>query len=294
MAVERVVLLLALASLLAVHAADVKPAGSFVDWLAKQSSTKAQTASSYYEEVESETVCLQAARIQSCSTLHEKNGLALRQYSEIKLSCCASAGEEKYHTAYEELLAQKHTVGTCHFTEDIFEKPITYEGSPNTEKIGIFEATCELKGEASKCGSPLCDGMTLIVTGDILGYKSVAFMGSLADILAEPRCASNQGLSLIHKRAMPVRGAGASVAQADEPAEATTFKVGSGNIYVGTFWVTSRHHKTSYKTGELQFVVATGDAGSYRTEAAPPSKSYVAKDLATALTFFKHEEASSY
>jgi len=82
MAVERVVLLLAFASLLAVHAADVKPASSFVDWLAQQSSTKAQTASSYYEEVESETVCLQGARIGSCSCLHEKNGVCTRTFSE--------------------------------------------------------------------------------------------------------------------------------------------------------------------------------------------------------------------
>lgn len=82
MAVERVVLLLAFASLLAVHAADVKPAGSFVDWLAKRSSTKAQTASSYYEDVESETVCLQAARVQGCSTLQEKSGAAIRTFSE--------------------------------------------------------------------------------------------------------------------------------------------------------------------------------------------------------------------
>lgn len=154
----------------------------------------------------------------------------------------------------------------------------------------------ELKGEASKCGSPLCDGLTLTVTGDILHYQSVAFLGSLADILAEPRCSINVGLSQLHNRAMPVRGAGASVAQADEPAAAddASFKVGPGNIYVGTFLITSRHHKLSYKTGELQLVVATGEARNYRTEKAPPSKSYVAKDLAHALTFFKAEEASSY
>lgn len=136
--------------------------------------------------------------------------------------------------------------------------------------------------------------MTLIVTGDILKYDSVAFMGSLADILAEPRCSAEKGLSMLHKRAMPARGAGASVAQANEPADPTSFKIGQGHIYVGTFWVASRHHKVSYKTGELQFVVASGDAKSYRTEASPPSKSYVAKDLATALTFYKSEEASSY
>jgi len=294
MAVERVVLLLALASLLAVHAADVKPAGSFVDWLARQSSTKAHTAQA--EEVETASPCLQLARLGSCKCLHSDNGKCLRAFSELKLSCCSDSAGDKYHTAYEELLVQKHTVGTGSITEDLFETPVHY-GESETTKIGLFEATIELKADSSKCGAPLTDGMTLTITGEILHYPKVAFMSSLADLVAEQSCSAQTGLSVISKRAKSVKGAAAAVATAakgdDASTDVTAFYTGPGNIYVGTYWLTSRNRAVSYKTGQLQLVVATDVPATYARESSPPEKSFVAKDAAVSLDFYLADEASS-
>lgn len=70
MAVGRVVLLLlGLASLLAVEASQPKTE-NFAAWLAAQSSAKAQSA---YEEVETTQVCLQELGYKNCRCLHAKN-----------------------------------------------------------------------------------------------------------------------------------------------------------------------------------------------------------------------------
>lgn len=90
MAVERMVLLLALASVLAVNAANTQPSapssGSFVEWLATQSSTDAKTASSYYEEVEKETVCLKVTNFDNCQPLNADGSRFWSEYVAIWLS----------------------------------------------------------------------------------------------------------------------------------------------------------------------------------------------------------------
>jgi len=74
MAVSRVVLLLVLAGALAVNAAEtVKPSsGLFVDWLSKQQSPKAKSAS--YYEVETESACLQEIALRNCRTCDDGAG----------------------------------------------------------------------------------------------------------------------------------------------------------------------------------------------------------------------------
>jgi len=67
MAVSRVVLLLVLAGALAVNAAENKPSsGLFLNWLSKQQSAKAKSAS--YYEVETESACLQEIALRNTRT----------------------------------------------------------------------------------------------------------------------------------------------------------------------------------------------------------------------------------
>lgn len=91
MAVERVVLLLALASLLAVNAATTQPSapssGSFVEWLATQSSTDAKTASSYYEEVEKVSACLKTTTFGNCRPLKDDGARFYIEYVATWLQC---------------------------------------------------------------------------------------------------------------------------------------------------------------------------------------------------------------
>jgi hypothetical protein len=78
--------LLLLGAAAAVHAADNNPAPSpmFVDWLSQQSSSKARSAS--YEEVESESVCLQETKERNCRCLNKfpspDDNVCQREYSE--------------------------------------------------------------------------------------------------------------------------------------------------------------------------------------------------------------------
>lgn len=77
--------LLLLGAAAAVQAADSNPASSpmFVDWLSQQSSSKARSAS--YEEVESESVCLQETKGRNCRCLNTFAGdddVCQREYSE--------------------------------------------------------------------------------------------------------------------------------------------------------------------------------------------------------------------
>lgn len=63
--------LLLLAAAAAVNAVDnkVTPSPMFVDWLSQQSSTKVRSAG--YEEVETESVCLQENKLRNCRCLNE-------------------------------------------------------------------------------------------------------------------------------------------------------------------------------------------------------------------------------
>jgi len=280
MAVERMVLLLALASLLAVNAATTQPSspssGSFVEWLATQSSTDAKTASSYYEEVEKESACLKTISIGNCRPL---NADGTRNYIEIDLACCSTETGDKYHTDYTQLRAEKVVVGGCSFTEERFPGgPIAYEGG--TTLAGTFSGICDSKAESSECGSPLCGGITLIVSGKILSYNNVAFTGGVAEILTTcpPETRSKSPLKALLERAAK----GPVTPAQDAPA---AYSVGSGDIYVGNFQVVSTKHKLPFKTGRFEQVIATGE--SYKAVTTVPEKAFVADDLTITLDFYK-------
>lgn len=73
--------------------------------------------------------------------------------------------------------------------------------------------------------------------------------------------------------------------------EQDRYMVGQGDIYSGTFWVTSRLHQLEYKTGQFQRVIASADdQDAYERYSYPPEKCFIAKDSAIALEFYKGPE----
>lgn len=76
-------ILLLLSAAAAAHAAEsnAMPAPMFVDWLSGQASSKAKTAS--YEEVETESVCLQETKLRNCRCLNlDSDKKCQRNYAE--------------------------------------------------------------------------------------------------------------------------------------------------------------------------------------------------------------------
>jgi len=131
--------------------------------------------------------------------------------------------------------------------------------------------------------------MTLVITGDILRYPTVGFIGSRAPFKPDEECQKPQFLPIVYptaakKTPVQVQDYKADDYKADEP----TFEVGQGDIYAGTFSVVSNHHKTSYSSGTFQQVVATGDPKNYTTVHKLPEKCYVAKDGAASIDFIKN------
>jgi len=292
MAAARLVVILTLASLLAIQAAETRP--SFVEWI-KQGSGKVQSA---YEEVESESTCLQVITAKNCRCYKDiiiSNNLptCVDKYYEVKLSCCESLDGEKYSHYVEDLIAQKLSVGSCSISQQYFDKEITYHVGSAT-KIGTFSGTCELTEKSGQCGSPLCEGMTLVITGDILRYGKVAFMHDLDYPDLEGDCELPLFRPPVYPPTTPAPApkTPAKVQYSkggddDGDGDKTNFLVGQGDIYSGTFSVVSRYHKTPYKVGTYQLVTATGLPGSYKSYTTPPEKCYVAKDGAAALDFLK-------
>jgi len=278
MAVSRVVLLLVLAGALAVNAADTKPSsGLFVNWLSKQSSTKAKSAN--YYEVETESACLQEIACRNCRTCDvggkEGSNICAEKYVETKVGCCH---HESYGDSSEHLLSETPSVGVCSYTKTFFDRAIPYEGTATT-KIGTFTATCELKDDADKCGSPLCEGMSLTVTGDILHYPDVAFT-KLPEV-------TEMDVATCTKDGTPPKGAEKASIQ-DYKEYETKYWVGPADIYCGTYYVVSRHHKVPYKFGQYQLVNVLPDT-KYDPEHEVSEKAYIAKPNAIALEFYKNE-----
>lgn len=271
MAVKRMLLLLALAACVAVHAAESQPSaaqsGSFVDWITKQSSTQAQLASAADDAGTS--VCLQDMRLQNCRCLSDS---CKRAYAETQLTRCSTGGE-KFHSNLDDLRAKALSVGGCTFTEEFFDTPLTYESSETT-KLGQFSGTCEMKEEAAKCdGGVLCEGTTLLISGDILGFPRIAFEDGLSEPIsaceADSRAQSPMRIALTReKRGLKSSGA---------------YSVGAGAIYVGNVQVFSNRQNMP-KYGRFQQVVATGS--SFERAMSPPERSFVAKDLVTKLDLF--------
>jgi len=126
----------------------------------------------------------------------------------------------------------------------------------------------ELKDDADKCGSPLCEGQSIVVTGDILSYPHVAF-------IKHPEVTENDGSKKVS-------------ALDYKDYEAPKCWLGKAHIYSGTFYTVSRHHKIPYKFGQFQLVNVLKDE-KYEHEKDIPEKAYVAKPNAIALEFYKNE-----
>jgi len=271
MAVSRVALLLVLAGALAVNAAETKPSsGLFVNWLSKQQSTKA--ASANYYEVETETSCLQEIALRNRRVCEEGGPKECKaDYVESKVACCH---HDSYGDSSDHLLSEVESIGVCSYSKSFFDKPITYTGT-STTKIGTFTATCELKDDSDKCGSPLCEGMSITATGDILKYPKVAFVHHPE--VTESEC-PKEGDKKALAKAMDYK-------EYDGP----KFWLGEAEIYSGTFYTVSRHHKIPYKFGQYQLVNVLPDV-KYEDCEDLPEKAYVAKPNAIALEFYKNTD----
>jgi len=272
--------MLALASLLlAVTAEEQKPSPMFSDFMLRQTS-KAKTTSSYYE-IESTHQCLKQVAYRNCRACAEGSG-CYGLYVESKVACCHTDNYEKYGDKDENVLAEKATVGVCSYTAQQWPKEeIHYEGTSAT-KVGTFTATCELKEDADKCGSPFCEGLSIQVTGDILRYPDVAFPHRPERIDADEGCGAYFDAS---KKEVTAKTAKAQYDYYEKP----KYWVGPAEIYSGTFYTVSRHHKIPYKFGQFQLVVGTSDAEEYDGVHELSNKAFVAKHEAIALEFFKEE-----
>jgi len=142
-----------------------------------------------------------------------------------------------------------------------------------------FALHSELDEDADKCGSPLREGLTLKAEGTILRYGNVAFMSDLVDRNNDDDCKAVTLPGLSSKTPAKL--------QANAGDDGAKWVVGQGDIYAGFFHVFSRNGRVSEKTGELQMVKHIGDASSYTRSAELPGKTFVAKDGAIALDFFK-------
>jgi len=282
MTAARLVVVLALASLLVIHAAETRP--SFVEWI-KQGSGRVQSA---YEEVETETACLQVTGLKNCRCFNEKtlvegsDPTCFGEYTEVKLACCVSEDDQKYTRSVEELVGEKLHVGSCSIRQYFFTEPITYHGHSDCKMIGTFEGSCHLTEKAGQCGSPLCEGMTLNLQGDILRYGNVGFIHGPFDRQVDEDCARYP--PIVYPKT-PNKKTPAKIQYSKGGDDGPKFLVGQGDIYAGTFSVVSRYHKTPYKVGTYQLVSSTG--ASYKEVSTPPEKCYVAKDGAAALDFIK-------
>jgi len=274
MAGKRLVLVLALACLLAVNAAE---SGSFIKWLDGKVSAKTQSA---YEEIETTSTCLQQIAHRNCRYFDAAHN---SHFTEVKVACCKSADEgDKYSSNLPDLFAEIKSIGLCTFEEHYFaDGPVAYKTSDCT-KVGKFSVTCELHEDSNKCGSPLCEGLHLKAEGEILHYDNVAFIGDLVNPTEDDDCKA-RSLTEATKKTTPAK---LQYSKSDGEEE-INFKVGPGDIYAGVFHVVSRHHKMSYKNGEFQMVKHTGAAVDYNGAKTPPEKCFVAKDAAIALDFFK-------
>jgi len=292
MAVERLVLFLALASLVAVNAAS---SGRFIDFISSGSKVKAQSA---YEEVDTTSSCLQISGCSGCRCADDRDGTCYHGYSIASVSCCQSVeAEKKYSSAVEDLLADQAEPGTCNFEEEFFDSPIRYEGTTHdVMKIGQFFASCNLKEDATKCGEPLCDGMTLEVKGYILRYNLVAFIHDLVEVPMTDGCPLKYPTYDTAPAPAPAPVAAKlqySKGGEDGGDDAPNFKVGQGDIYCGVYTIMSAKHKIPYKDGHFEMIKHTAAIDTYVDALKPPEKCYVAKDGAIALDNHK-SGGSSY
>jgi len=256
----------------------------FVDWLASQKGgAKIQST---YEEVESEAVCLQETTYRNCRALDlaADNATVTRGYTEAKVACCKSLDGEKYSSALGDLFAEAHSVGECNYVETYFDKPVLLEGG--VKRLGTFKATCELSADSDKCGSPLCEGMSLHACGDIMRYDHVAFMHGLSEATTLDGYCPNK--FPIYAEDSKIAKLQSSKDSYDDDDDEPIFHCGQGDIYAGELSVVSRHHKTAYKHGKFQRIISTGPTDAYvKAKSTPPEKSFVCKDGAIALDFYK-------
>jgi len=285
-----VLLLLALAGLLAVQAADDVPKpGMFADFMNKQTSSKAKAAS--YYEVQTETACLKEVAYRNCRTcaVPGDDSICAQAYIEAKVGCCHHDDYDKYGDS-DDVLSEKLTVGVCSYKAKLFgnKKEITYEGTA-TVKVGTFTATCELKDDSDKCGSPFCEGMSIEVTGDMLQYPYVAFLHKPDAFDFDQSCkdAVSGPLPDIDSSRTPAK------IQDYDYYEKPKFWVGKGEILSGTFYTLSRHHKMPYKVGQFQLTYALNPTAenAYKPEHELSEKAFVAKDHAISLEFIKEDSA---
>jgi len=273
MAAARLVVILALASLLAIQAAETRP--SFVEWISQ--GQKAKSAS--YYDTETESACLHEIALRNCKTCSEPAAnTCSERYVESKVACCH---HDSYDDSSDHLLSEVDSVGVCSYTKTFFDSGISYEGTA-TKKIGTFTATCELKDEADKCGSPLCEGMSLTVTGDILSYPQVAFIKH-PEPTEKDEATCKDAPTESKKKAVKK-----AAVQDYKEYEGPKYWVGEAHIYSGTFYTISRHHKIPYKFGQFQLVNVLPDI-KYLPEKDWSDKAYVAKPNAIALEFYKNE-----
>lgn len=139
----------------------------------------------------------------------------------------------------------------------------------------------ELEENSNTCGEPLCDGMSLHVSGDILSYDKVAFMHSIVTTPDGDHCPLPFPRSAA--KTTPVKTESYKDKDSDD---GVMFQTGPGKIYNGVFYVVSREHKTPYKTGQFQMIKSI-PGGAYAPSKSPPEKCFMAKDQAIALDFYK-------
>lgn len=275
MAGKRIVLLLALACVLAVNAA---PATHFQKWLSNQSSAKVQAD----EDVDLLKTCLTEVAYRNCQPLQTTaDGSAVtRGYTEAKMACCKSLEGDKFSSAVNDLFAEADTVGVCQYVEEYFTTPVSYDGK-DASKIGSFKATCEMGEKADKCGAPYTDGLSLIVSGDILHYPKCAFMQGLSEASTiDGTCPLNYITA-----ATPAKADLQASKDAPASEDAPVFMHGPCDIFAGTYHTVSRHTKIAQTAGTFQRVISTGATNSYKSASEPAKGSYVAKDGHVSLDF---------
>lgn len=292
-------LLLGCCVLLSTNSEAKSQLGLFKDWLAAQQTAGQATLASGVQptaaELGSYDVCLQEVKDRHCRCLNTNSTSApqacLRFYVESMFTCCGDS--------VSSAIAEVRPVAQCSFTEDYFSKAVEVTGVKAT-KIGVFTAVCTMRAGADKCEDGLVEGITLNVEGSIMRSSRIAFVGqptaptqdedcktSLEGPLSDKKDFSNTGSAAAAK---VVKTAGYEGGEEQDEEEAEVARPGSGDVYLGDFWVAGPG-SSKVDSGVFQLVYVRQVDSSTEDEplSAPPESYFAAKPYSLLLQLHKGE-----
>jgi len=188
---SQAIVLLLVASCVAIAAAKPVMRPMFADWLDQESARTAGIPASIaadsseyepeYPPLEHEVLCLKEVKTENCACDSTEcvlganaTSCCISKYHESVFSCCNGIttdgnyyypdGEEySYGDGMDPVSTDVVPIGSCDTKATFFKTPIKVS---NCDKIGTFTKVCHI-AHGALCGSPFCDGLILKQEGNI-------------------------------------------------------------------------------------------------------------------------------